>query len=49
MKSKYFLISLNLLRLLESFINNLGILSYSDIDIKTKIKSLGVVNINNAA
>ena len=42
-------VRIHLKRLLERFITNLAILSHSDIDTKTKIKSLGVVNINDAA
>lgn len=42
-------VRIHLKRLVERFITNLAILSHSDIDTKTKIKSLGVVNINDAA
>jgi len=42
-------VRIHLKRLIERFITNLAILSHSDIDTKTKIKSLGVVNINDAA
>jgi len=42
-------VRIHLKRLIERFITNLAVLSHSDIDTKTKIKSLGVVNINNAA
>ncbi len=41
-------VRIHLKRLVERFITNLAILSHSDIDTKTKIKSLGVININNA-
>jgi len=42
-------VRIHLKRLVERFITNLAVLSHSDIDTKTKIKSLGVININNAA
>ena len=42
-------VRIHLKRLVERFVTNLVILSHSDIDTKTKIKSLGVVNIKDAA
>jgi flagellar biosynthesis protein FlhA len=42
-------VSIHLKRIVERFITNLAILLHSDIDIRTKIKSMEVVNINDAA
>jgi flagellar biosynthesis protein FlhA len=42
-------VRIHLKRIVEKFITNLAILLHSDIDIRTKIKSMEVVNINDAA